>query len=401
MKTIHDHGVSGRELLVFFYKYRARFILAFLLPFLFFVVVSFVPTPKFTANSVLIVRLGPEYVYEPETSISRLSASSPLPFSPEEIFKSEVAILSSDDLHAAVIDKIGYRNMYPELTRPGLLAPITQPIRNAVDSYLVSAGLKKPMTPDEHERFLHAAALQKFDKAFDISLEKESAVITLGFQNPDSDIAVRSLQTLLDLYIEKRKNLYLEPRTGLAAQEAETTHDKAAAAEKAVNDFKQNNKVYSIEEQRSALLGQRSDLEKQLMTMPSPYSDALRERIGDLNRQLDRLGTLEHQYDTLQNDAHVAEDEYAAFQHKLDEAKAYDDLAQKRADSVRVIQAPITTAEPRKIQPLIILAGFILSLISALGVAAATQVFESGFITPERLERNLGLKVLAVIPYRR
>lgn len=63
--------VSKRDALIFFYKYRRRLLLAFGIPFVLSICAAIYVTPRYEADAVLIVRLGAEYVYNPELSDSR------------------------------------------------------------------------------------------------------------------------------------------------------------------------------------------------------------------------------------------------------------------------------------------------------------------------------------------
>jgi uncharacterized protein involved in exopolysaccharide biosynthesis len=386
--------VSMRELLVFYYRHRRRLRRAFIVPFLLFVVVSFVPAPRYEASSVLIVRLGSEYVYQPEVGSSANAPESTIPFDQTQIFKSEVAILSSDDLHEEVIKTVGIEKMYPEMFRAGLL----DPVRNVINGVLDSLIGNPPETPQEIAQHRMANAVLRFDKRLDIELEKESAVISVTFQHKDQGIAVQALDTLLKLYLEKRKVLFIDPRANMARAQVEETRAKAIAAEKVMEDFKQRNSIYSLPDQRANLLTARAEVQKMQSTVSSP---ALVEKMAYYNRQLDELDRLDREFSKLERETQITSDEYALFSHKLGEARAYDNLERERDGSVRIIQPPTAPPEPKRLQLLIILAGLFVSLLSFLGEAAVIEFFGTGFLIPERLERSLGLPVLAVLPHRR
>jgi uncharacterized protein involved in exopolysaccharide biosynthesis len=235
-----------------------------------------------------------------------------------------------------------------------------------------------------------------FDKRLTISLEKESAVINAGFQHENPELAVAALDTLLKLYMEKRKQLYLEPRLKLAQDEADAAHRKAYATAKALDDFKRDNKLHSLDLQRANLLASRNEVEKQKTLMDSPVLD---QKADSYNRQLDELDTQEHKFGTLEREARIANEEYALSVHKVGEAKAFDDLSRDRVGSVRVIQNATVSPESVRLQPLIVLAGMFVSILSVFCVAAATELGRSGFLTPEEVERTLNLPVLAVLHF--
>jgi uncharacterized protein involved in exopolysaccharide biosynthesis len=409
-----------REFLVFYYKYRTRLLLAFLLPLALSVFISTIPTPRFEASSTLVVRLGSEYVYQPEIGAGSNGPASPIPFDRDQIYKAEVAILGSYDLHQQVIESIGLDRMYP----PGetsKLHKMLSPVRSAAlylintllpegnDSALGEAATSLRIALNDHsddtktseqeraQRRLQMA-VQSFDKRLSIVLGKESAVIDVSFQHRDRQIAIQSLDTLLKLYLEKRKQLYTESRGGIAKSAADSTRRRATSAEAAVESFKREHKIYSLPDQRTQLLASREDIRKQMTTLSNP---ALEDKLNDVTRQLDALDALEREYTRLQHDLQMANDEYTLYTHKLDEAQAYDNLERARAGSVRVIQQPAAPPEPKKLRGLILLAGFMLSLIFTVIVAAITEFSRSGFLTPERLERSIGLPILGAIPLRK
>ena len=381
--TARPESVSIRELLAFYYKYRLRLALAFFVPVAAAVILSFIPTPRYQANSVLIVRMGSEYVYQPEVGANRSGPQATIPFDRDQIFKSEVAILKSASLHEEAIKLVGLERIYPDIAHPTAFLSIA---RGAF-----ALGAEAGAAP-------LAKAVAQFGRRFDVRLEKDSAVINLAFEHPDAAVAAETLNALLKLYMEKRKQLYQESRVDFAASELETIHEKAIEAGQAVENFKRRNKIYSLAEQRAALLSARSEADRAQATIISP---ALEEKVAYYNRQLDRLDAMEREYNRLQHDRQIAEDEYALASHKLNEARAFENLERERAGSVRIIQPPTVPAEPNNLQMKIILAGLVLALFSLLGTAALTEYLDSAFVTPEKLERGLGVPVLGVISLRR
>ncbi len=414
--TISAYESPKREILVFYYKYRRRLILAFLLPFLTFVAVSFVPKPRYDATGTLVVRLGSEYVYQPEVGAGTNGPASPIPFDRDQIYKAEVAILGSHDLHQQVVKSVGLDRMYPQ-SGDGhkLLTPLRNEALDILDkiypedeeapeavetirSNLIDYDSDTKLSEEERAQRRLDTAVESFGKRLTIELGKESAVINVSFSHRDRDVAVEALDDLFTFYMEKRKQLYLETRGGLAKDEEEKTRHRASSAQAAVENFKREHQIYSLPDQRAQLLTQRDDVRKQMTTISNP---ALEDKLRNITAQLDQLDSLDRENDTLQHELQVANDEYALYTHKLDEAQAYDNLERARAGSVRIIQPPSAPPEPKKLQSLILLIGFILSLIFTATIAAIAEFSRSGFLTPERLERNLGLPVLGVLTLRK
>jgi len=398
MSHTASQSISKRELLTFLYKYRSKLVWAFFIPFTLFVLISFIPTPRYLVSSMLIVRLGGEYVYQPEVSNYENNPNPAIPFTPDQIFAPEVAILSSEDLHGQVIAKMGLDTLFPDLVNPTGLAYVIAALRDGMDKVLIAVGIEDAITQEQVHRHLIARAVELFDKRFDILLEKESAVIDLSYQHKDYTVAINTLNTLLTLYFEKRKQLYLDPRVKLAEAELAVKNDQAIAAARAVEDFKRRQNIYALDAQRTELLKQRAEAERLAMHI---VNAGLQRDVAQYNRDLDRLDIMERELGELQKAAVIADDAYSLYSHKLDEARAYEHLQQERADSVRIIQSPSVPPNPRPIQLLIILGGIFLSILSTLGVAAWTAYSDNGFLTPEQIEQNTGLSVLAVLPYRR
>ncbi len=366
--------ISVRQLTAFYYKNRRKLLWAFAVPFFLTLALSFVPSPRYKANGVLTVMLGSEFVYQPEAGSGQNGPQPSIPFDRDQIFRTEVAILNSDDLHAQVINQVGVAVLYPDLAK------------------------EMDAASDDGKTYVLAKAVEKFDKRLDVTLEKESSVITVSFEHKDAAATVKVLDTLFSLYMEKRKALYLEPREALAKTHSEEAHKQALAAGQAVEDYKREHNIHSLEQERLALLQQRADLAKSRLNLRSAALDG---QISSLDGQLDKLDKVENGLNVLVHDETIAGDEYAVFAHRLSEAVAYEDLERERAGSVRVIQPPTAPAKPKSLQLFIIIGGFFFSLLCALMTAIGLDTLSSGFTTPEQLEQAIGLPVLTALSHRK
>lgn len=372
MTTTLAPSLPTRNLLAFFFRNCRKILLAFCLPFFLAVALSFLPTPRYKASSVLTVRLGSEFVYQPEVGSSQNNQQQTIPFDRDQIFKSEVAILQSDDLHEQVIKQIGIDNLFP--------------------------GSEVTDDTEEAQRVLMAKAVLSFDKRFEVNLEKESSVITITYEHKSATMASDVLDTLLKLYMEKRKSLYQESRVDLAKSQAEEAHQRAIAAGKAFEAFKRAHNILSFQEERAALMQQRSDLERQRASISSVDLDS---KLAYVEGKLSTLNREEAEFNSLTHDNTVAEDEYAVFAHRLSEASAYEDLERERLGSVRIIQPPSVPPEPKSLQVAIVAMGFVFSLLAAAITAILLDILSADFMTPEQLEKAIGLPVLATISRRK
>jgi Mrp family chromosome partitioning ATPase len=175
--------------------------------------------------------------------------------------------------------------------------------------------------------------------------------------------------------------------------ERDASREHAFAAENALQEFKRKHRIYSFAEERAKLIEQRAKAQEQSSLI---INAGLKMRIADYNRQLENLDSLEREYRILQKESEVAGDAYSIYSRKYDEAKAFEDLERERLDSVRIIQPSTVPAEPERLQPLIVLGGFLVSLISVFATAAVTELLQGSFHTSEEIGRITSLPVLAV-----
>jgi uncharacterized protein involved in exopolysaccharide biosynthesis len=93
----------------------------------------------------------------------------------------------------------------------------------------------------------------------------------------------------------------------------------------------------------------------------------------------------------------LIEQNYAAAMKTLDDRRMQENVEAKKATNVRVIQPAGPPLKSNSIRVVILAGGVIMSLVVALLTAFLSDVFRRGFISPERLERNLGVRVLGSV----
>ena len=73
-------------------------------------------------------------------------------------------------------------------------------------------------------------------------------------------------------------------------------------------------------------------------------------------------------------------------------------VAAERATNVRVIQPARVPLRPHRLTLPILAAGAVFSLLAGVGAAVLSDATRPGVLSPEQVERRLGLPVLACIP---
>lgn len=375
--NVDGYNFSRREAASFLFRYWRRIAIAFILPLLVSILAASRMEPLYTSTSVLIVRMGPEYIYQPEANLSPVATQQAVPLSQQQIFKSELAILDSYDLLRDVVQKIGVQQLYPKLMQPSLF----QLLNN--DGDVATSAL--------------SAAIELFNKSYDVQLQKDSAVITVTYKHTDPAIAQRALSQLLDTYMVLRHNLYARGHTDVAKNAVNSAMLRMQQADAAVAAAKSRHAVYSIEAEQASLLQARADLERRRNGINSEAFESGREEIDE---KLGALRDAQHQLSAFENAAKVARDEYAILLNRYDQAKLQADLEQQKISSVRIIQTPSVSGAPKSKRLMTYVLGLIASVLASIAVAIITDYRRTTFSSPEDVRRILGLKVLASLPLR-
>jgi uncharacterized protein involved in exopolysaccharide biosynthesis len=109
-------------------------------------------------------------------------------------------------------------------------------------------------------------ALKAFAADMVIDVGLQSDVINVSFLNPDPEVAHATVQSLLDHFFSQEAVIYANPQLQFAEDEAKRSQEKLAAAQRALTQFRETNKISDLNEQIGQLLHQRTDVESRLAT---------------------------------------------------------------------------------------------------------------------------------------
>jgi uncharacterized protein involved in exopolysaccharide biosynthesis len=187
--------------------------------------------PMFEAESSLLVRIGREYIYRPEIGRTDTARGPSL----AEMVNSEVEILSSRDLAEQVVNEIGYQNLYPELVEL-----------------------------EADPRIAAEKAVLRLRGAASIRPVLESSVIKVGFEHAVPVLAADVVNLLVERFTDKHLEVFGEERAGIVEAQLTQRLKELATAEQALADFKSQNGVFDLNEQRRQLLVRREGLLRDL-----------------------------------------------------------------------------------------------------------------------------------------
>jgi polysaccharide biosynthesis protein PslE len=470
-----------REFLTICFRDRWRIAMAFLVPFVISVVVSFLPSPRYTSDASVLVRLGREYVYKPETGDA--NAATPMAYDSKETLRAEVEILNSLDIKEAVLQRMGVAKVYPWL-------------------------VKENVPADKQE----LAALREMNTRFEARLLKDSNVIQLAFTHRDGAVAAQILNQVIETYLERRRTIFATGGHASAQAKVEALSTRLNDLEEKLANFKQTHGILAFSEQQSLLLGrqhtldmkldesalvlaqsgartrslqasldfvapevtlsketQRSDavenarrvvldlqlkeqdlsakfsadtpavqdargavaraqaLLAELQAKPSqtvrtgrsPVRDnlesdwlrtkadngqagagegLLRQQRQAVNEKLKAFAGTQRELVALERERKLVESSYEAAVRRLEDALVQDELDRTRKSNVSIIQAARAPLQGKSMQGLILGVGFLLSVCCALLVAFLSALWRDTFLSPEQVQRGLGLPLLTSVP---
>jgi uncharacterized protein involved in exopolysaccharide biosynthesis len=444
------------KFLTIFFKYKWMIIPIFMIISIVGVVmIKRMPT-LYEAKASILVKLGHESWYRPETQGGPQRAMSP-----EEALNNEIKILTNQDLIKNVVATIGVGNIYPQLVKDG------SPASN---------------------RTLEVAAMMFADYLSAIPI-KTSNIIEVSFKHKDPVIAARTLNALIEQFKDKHIDVYSDPKSPFLEEQTSNFSEKMKQVEDNLQSFKQRNQVYSLDEQRSALLQQRIALDSLLKTtqtqmqeieqkiafvkssrwsteailetrtrlrtaqqkerelmerytensrivqnirreiqaleesVAGPLEDArrielsklegelgalkakadgLHRQVGQISGEVRALDSREKEYTNLKRDLNTQEGNYKTYLGKYEESRIVDDMNKRKLSNVSVIQnatVPIKPAENKKRQYAMFTV--ILALGAAFGLAYLREYVPQRLTTPLAAEKHLGLPVMVTIALKK
>lgn len=286
-----------RDFLTIIFKHKAKITMIFFAIVLAVTAGSFLLPPVYEAKSDLLVKFGREYIYHSE--VGGEERNPPPVISQEETVNSEINILKSPDLIEKVIKAIKIENIYPELL--------------ASTPWMEDIGLRTKMTPLQ-------AAVIKFEKGLKVEAVRRSSVIEVSFRHKDAKTAAMAVNLLDEFYREKHLQVYSGFQSSFLGKQLAFYDGRLKGAEDELEAFKQKNRVYSLDEQRSLLLKQRMELDSQMKDAQN-HVDGLRQRLFSLKKELKKLSEDKNIYTRTDRDRIIVDARGKLLDLRLEEQK--------------------------------------------------------------------------------
>jgi uncharacterized protein involved in exopolysaccharide biosynthesis len=245
-------------------KHKYTVLGVFLLTVAIVTVVTFRLEPRYQATSTLLVRFGREYLYSPEVGENRGQFTATL--NRERAVQGEIEILRSPDLARRVVTTLGVAQLYPDLdpasaTERSFPAALLGNLKRRITAALSPPG-RGPARPDTPPGTTSVElAVQSFLAELSVRGVEASDVVRVSFQHFDPGLSSRAVNLLVEQYQEKRLEAFNNAQaSAFLESQVAAYRDRLSAAEARLEGFKQTHGTFSIEEQRTLLLRDRSDL---------------------------------------------------------------------------------------------------------------------------------------------
>ena len=188
--------------------------------------------PSYKSSSVLMVRLGPEYLVNADPATTSVFMER------KEMVASETAMLTAPELAAQVIDELGLAKIYPDIAAK--------------------------IDPDDHLSALNARerAIVAFSKNLSVLPVKDSTLLSVSFTNHDPELAAAVLDRVLADYIERRR-AHFEYSVGNAVSNGLSASRSALdQATTRLAQYKQNHQITDFNDQMTHYADERLELAK-------------------------------------------------------------------------------------------------------------------------------------------
>jgi uncharacterized protein involved in exopolysaccharide biosynthesis len=446
--------LARRIILNSIFKDKRRILLSMVTTLALTVALALLVTPKYKANATLLVLISSEYTSLPVTPATGAENVSRVIPERDAILKSEVEILSSPSLGKAVLHRIGVDRVYSDYAKRGWGAKTLALVSSQLRAAAAEFGLELP--PPHAVNSIDLAALA-FAKDLSVTPDKTGNIITVSFRHRDPTVAAAVVNTLIESYLVKRGGLFSDVTSPIAAEHVNALREELEKADREFTDFKAGNGISDYSLQREILLRQQGDVSHDLQRAESEIAQSA-QRIAVLEHELkqtpqdvveygktlspilhgrptvvdsleidrarangdfeaakarrdtdfaqltqlrDSIKRLEAnslELERLDRKRFLIDQNYRSMIQRFDFLKFREEMNAKKVASIRIVQPAEIPVESGMLRIVILAAGLIICLFVGIVVALLSAVFRCGYISPEELERSLGLPVLARVP---
>ena len=211
----------------------------------------------YSGEGTIMVQLGDEYVYQP---VSGTTNNASLLQTPDTITLNEVAIIKNPEVMDRVLGEM--------MSRPGGVT------RFAPD---IARKLNRPSDTLAYQ-LAYMELRKKMDREFHVAARPKSSIIDLAYKHEDPQLAVSTLNALMDAYMSYRRTVFVEGAGDLIAQRRADTEAQLRQVDRQISAFLKKNGISDFESEQKGASKRTEDLKAAL--------NAERARIAETERAL-------------------------------------------------------------------------------------------------------------------
>lgn len=212
----------------------------------------------YTGEGTVMVQLGDEYVYQP---VAGTNAQSSLMQTPDTITLNEVALMKNDRVIDDVIAQIK--------DLPGGLRAFAPKI--ATDMARHSEG-----TTAYRQEYMKLRRMMNM--SYHVSTRPKSSVVDMSFKHEDPDLAVSTLNRLMDSYMTYRRTIFVDGTGDVIAERRADTEQRLRQVDREIAAFLDKNQISDFTSEQAGARTRTEDLRAAL--------NGLRAQIVELERSL-------------------------------------------------------------------------------------------------------------------
>lgn len=221
----------------------------------------------YTGEGTIMVQIGDEYVYQP---IAGTQAQSSLLQTPDTITLNEVALIKNAEVIDRVIGEIALQ--------PGGLA--------AFDERIAAKMSRHPAGSTAYQ-LDYMELRKKMNDSFYVAARPKSSIIDMSFKHEDPQMAVSTLNALMDAYMSYRRTIFVDGASDIITERRKDTEDQLKSNERRMASFLAGNRISDFTSEQKGASKRTEDLRATLNALRAETVSAERS-LASIEDQLRR-----------------------------------------------------------------------------------------------------------------
>ncbi len=257
--------MTAPDVLLQLWRAKGLMLLVFLPVVLAAVIFAMMMPVKYNASTRLLVRLGPEYVFDPVVGDAARGAFP----QQENVLQAEAELAHSPVIVERVIRRVGLERLYPEIARAARRAG-----RDRVYA-------------------LEQRALEAFARDFTAGAAPKSSIMRMTFAHTDAGVAAGTLNAFVDVYMEYRREVLGGEGVNGLRDQRDVVEGRLKAADDAVQSFLTRSGLSDFNAEAEAVARLYGDASGQIAAVEATLTEAdarvagLRRQMGETPRDID------------------------------------------------------------------------------------------------------------------